>query len=54
MTTAMMTDETREVDSVLWLGTLLFACGRLEDPFPAELEYVATLYFGTFPPPTKA
>jgi hypothetical protein len=54
MATAMTTDETRGVDSVLWLGALLFARGRLEDPFPAELEYVATLYFGVFPPLTKA
>jgi hypothetical protein len=48
------TDETCEVDGVLWVGALLYACGRLDDPFPPLLDDVATLYFGLVAPRAKA
>ena len=46
--------EPDEVYAAFWLGALLLASGAIRDPFPADLEQLATTYFERFPPTVKA
>jgi hypothetical protein len=41
-------------EAALWYGELLIASGRQVDPFPAELEALAAVFFAMFPPRSQA
>jgi hypothetical protein len=40
--------------TALWIGALLFAVDAIADPFPAEFDQLASVYFERFPPVAKA
>jgi hypothetical protein len=40
--------------AALWIGALLVAIDALADPFPAEFDQIAAMYFERFPPVAKA
>ena len=53
-----MRDELDEAasrfEAALWYGELLSASGRPVDPFPAELDALAAMFFALFPPFAQA
>jgi hypothetical protein len=53
----MTIDQAADLEAfyaALWIGALTGAVDALADPFPAEFDQLAAMYFELFPPVAKA